>query len=65
MNDIEAVVFVYQQTQPPYKHRVVNIHGEAKKKGEKHIATLDAAKWIENLLISGKGKMKMIEELCY
>lgn len=68
MSKVENILCIYQQTQPPYRHRVVYaIHKEAEiRKGEVHTATIiDPAKWIEMLLNSGWDKMKMIEELSY
>lgn len=60
MNDVEAIVSVYQQTRPPYKHRVVYApygSGTKARKREKHIITLDATKWIEMVLVYDNKKM--------
>lgn len=63
-NRIECAVMVYQQTKKPYRHRIAYAlaSDSAIKPGEKHIATLDPAMWIEHLLNS-KDKVKAIEKL--
>ena len=63
-NRIECAVLVYQEIKKPYRHRVVYaIASDSKiEAGEKHIATLDPAMWLEYLL-NGKNKLKTIEKL--
>ena len=61
---IGCAVVVYQQTKKPFNHRIAYALApdSSIKPGEKHIATLDPAMWLEHLLNS-KDKIKEIEKL--
>lgn len=63
-NNIECIVLVYRKTRKPYRHRIVYALSEDNKirAGEKHVATLDPAMWIQYLLNS-EDKLKAIEKL--
>jgi len=61
---VEGIVFVYESTRKPYRTLCVYL-------GEKpidrnrwtHVATIDPAAWIENLINNPKDRERHIEEL--